>query len=114
MTTPKTIMIDETEYVRKDSIPCIPKGEFAPFVIGRDYFIQTPTHYFLGTLIMVTDEELVLISASWVADTGRLNKFLDGSSPKENEPYPEGVEVIIGRGALISASERKIVLEVIG
>lgn len=71
-----------------------------PWVIGQAYHIRTVTHYWTGMLVSVTEQELVLEDAAWIADTGRFaNFFTDG--PKEVEPV-DG-PVIIGRGAVIDA-----------
>lgn len=115
MNTPKTMMIDDTKYVRADSIPApinLPEGDFAPWEIGEEYFIQTVTHYFLGRLVQITEQEFVITNASWVASTGRFNEFLAGSAPSENEPYPLSAFVIIGRGSLISATKREVFIEI--
>lgn len=81
-----------------------------PYHVGRNYFLRSVTSYFLGTLAEVTDQELVLTNASWVADTDRFADFLKSGIPEEPppgirievEPYPDG-EVIVGRGALVDA-----------
>ena len=74
--------------------------------IGKNYLIRTVTMIDTGRLVAVTDHELVLEDAAWIADTGR---FADAISGKidflEVEPYPEGRRVIVGRGAVIDAVE---------
>ena len=104
---PKTIKIDNVEYVRKDSIrPNLPKqegNENYPYEIGQNYFIRTVTHYFIGILLWVGDKEILLENVSWIADTGRFSNALKEGKLNEIEPYPEG-HVIIGRGAIIDAS----------
>ena len=71
--------------------------------IGKNYLIRTVTMIQSGRLVAVTDKELVLEDAAWIADTGRFSKALeDLDALKEVEPFPEG-QVIIGRGALIDA-----------
>jgi len=71
--------------------------------VGSNYFIRTVTMALCGKLTKVTNKELVLESASWVADTGRFANFLITGKPDEVEPFPKG-EVIVGRGALIDAT----------
>ncbi len=70
--------------------------------IGKHYVLRTVTMINVGKLIKVTDKELVLENASWIADTGRWNEFLRNGSYDESEPFPDG-EVIVGRGALVDA-----------
>jgi len=115
MSKPETMMIDEVKYVRADAVPSVAPvtGEFAPWQIGQDYFIQTVTHFYLGRLVDVKEHELAITSASWVADTGRFNEFVSGKKgPNENEPFERNAQVIIGRGAIVSAVRRGLVLEV--
>lgn len=113
MSTPDSITIDNTKYVKADSIQIeLPKGDFAPYEIGEEYFIQTVTQYYLGQLVNITDQELVITKASWVASTGRFNEFISGSDPSENEPYNKNQLVIVGRGAIVSAVKREIFLEI--
>jgi len=79
--------------------------EGSPWQIGENYIIRTVTMIQVGKLVDVTEKELVLESASWIADTGRFNDFLmkGDSEELEVEPFPEG-QVIVGRGALIDAT----------
>lgn len=74
------------------------------YEIGKIYLIRTVTMIDVGRLVQVTDQELVLEDAAWIADTGRFNDMLKGSEPNEIEPFPDG-RVIIGRGAIIDCTE---------
>lgn len=114
MSKPDSITIDDVKYVRADSIQIkLPEGDFAPYEIGEEYFIQTVTHYYLGQLLSVTAQELIITKASWVPSTGRFNEFMSGSKPSENEPYNKSQIVIVGRGAVVSATKREIFLEIV-
>ena len=108
MSEPKTIKINEVEYIRKDTVKVnIPKqdgNDAFPYEIGKNYFIRTVTHYFTGTLLYVGQQEILLENVCWIADTGRFSNALKSGSLGEVEPYPEGA-VIIGRGSIIDASE---------
>ena len=70
--------------------------------VGKHYVIRTVTMIDVGKLIAVTDDELVLENASWIADTGRWNEFLKNGTYSESEPFPDG-KVIVGRHAIIDA-----------
>lgn len=74
-----------------------------PYHIGKNYFIRTVTFYYIGTLRRVTQQELVLEDAVWVADTGRFHQAMTDGTLSEIEPFGKG-EVIIGRGAVIDAT----------
>lgn len=80
--------------------------------IGKKYFIRTVTMHLAGELIKVTSQELVLKDAAWIADSGRFHEALkDISSSNEVEPFCN--PVIVGRGAIVDATEiPHIILEV--
>ncbi len=71
--------------------------------IGKAYFIRTVTMHLLGKLEAVTDKELLLSSASWIADSGRFHKAINTGELNEIEPFKSNV--IVGRAALIDATE---------
>lgn len=75
-----------------------------PYRIGANYFIRTVTHHHTGRLVRVTQQELVLESACWIADDGRFANALKSCVFAEVEPFPDG-RVIIGRGSVIDACE---------
>ena len=70
--------------------------------IGKPYLIRTVTMIDTGRLVAVTDKELVLEDAAWIADTGRFSEAVAKAEFGEVEPFPDG-RVIIGRGAIIDA-----------
>lgn len=71
---------------------------------GRKVFIRTVTLFFTGEIAAVTEREIALRSAAWIADTGRFADFLkNGPAPDcEIEPYPDGV--VINREVIIAVS----------
>ena len=72
--------------------------------VGKQYAIRTVTMIQTGRLKRVTEHELLLSDAAWIADTGRWNAFLKGDiEASEVEPFVE--DAIIGRGALIDATK---------
>mgnify|MGYP003335140602 FL=1 len=77
-----------------------------PYIVGENYLIRTVTMTLTGKLIGVGAKELVLESAAWIADTGRFSQSI--ADPKaslfnEVEPFPDGKQVIVGRGSIIDA-----------
>ena len=94
----------DVEYVRKDTIPAaIPERREGPWVIGKKYMIRTVTMINIGRLVYADDKEFVLDGASWIADTGRFHNALANGSLNEIEPFVS--EVIIGRSAIVDATE---------
>ena len=74
-----------------------------PYEIGANYFIRTVTHHYTGKLVAVGEKELVLVNAAWIADDGRFMQAVASGEFNEVEPYPEGKNVVIGRGAVLDA-----------
>ena len=66
------------------------KTTFSPFVVGEKYLIRTVTHIDLGKVVAVYQQEIVIVNASWIADTGRYHDALMTGSRREVEPYPAG------------------------
>lgn len=73
-----------------------------PYVIGQAYLIRTVTMIDTGIVIRVTEQEIVLTDAAWIADTGRFSEAVKNAEFSEVEPFPDG-EVIVGRAAVIDA-----------
>lgn len=73
-----------------------------PYQIGSPYFIRTVTFHHTGRLVAVTEHELVLEDAAWIADDGRFSDALKTGTFSEVEPFPDG-QVIIGRASIIDA-----------
>ncbi len=85
------------------AVTCTPEGSTnSAWEIGQIYLIRTVTMIDTGVLVAVTDQEIVLEDAAWIADTGRFSDALKSLQFKEVEPFPYG-RVIIGRGGIIDA-----------
>ena len=76
-----------------------------PYPVGKNIFIRTVTHHHTGKLVAVTQQELVLEDAAWIADDGRLTDALKTGNFNEVEVFPSGRRVIIGRAAVIDVVE---------
>ena len=76
--------------------------------VGKNYFIRTVKHHYTGKLKKVSGKELVLTGGvAWIAEDGRFNEVMKSNEFSEVEPYPDDVDVIIGRGAILDASIMK-------
>lgn len=75
----------------------------SPLRIGNPVFIRTVTHYYTGRVVGLSETEILLDEAAWIADTGRFSEALKSGSLNEVEPFA-GV-VSIGRGSLIDATD---------
>lgn len=75
----------------------------AHWKVGESYFIRTVSFFHTGKLVSVDEHEIVLVDAAWIADTGRFADCFKTGRFSEVEPYPDGVSLIIGRGAIVDA-----------
>lgn len=102
------ICVGDDKYIREDlierSLPEILSTDVAPWLIGKNYLIRTVTMTDTGRLVAVTDKELVLEDAAWVADTGRFSNALLSGNFEEVEPFPAG-RVILNRSCIIEGVE---------
>lgn len=76
-----------------------------PYRVGKSYIIRTVTMITIGRLVAVHANEIVLIEASWIPETGRYKQFIADGMINECEPYPEDLHVIVGRGSIIDCCE---------
>lgn len=72
------------------------------FEVGKCYLIRTVTFFYTGRLISVTDSDLKLEEAAWIADTGRFHDCLKTGKLNEVEPFTH--DVIVPRSAIIDAT----------
>lgn len=75
-----------------------------PWEIGKKYFIRTVTMHLTGELVSVSDQELFLKDAAWIADSGRFHEAVRDIN-KCNEVEPFSKPVIVGRGSIVDATE---------
>lgn len=75
----------------------------SPWEVGKCYLIRTVTMIQTGRLAAITEHELLLENAAWVADTGRFHDALKTGKLVEVEPFIG--PAIIGRGAIVDATE---------
>lgn len=69
------------------------------FEIGKSYFIRSITMHYTGRVTHVTDSDVWLEDAAWIADSGRFYDALAHGTLNEVEPYPHGVAV--SRSAIV-------------
>ena len=69
------------------------------FVLGTSYLIRTVTMMYTGRLEWVTDTDLLLRDAAWIADSGRYSDALANGTLDEVEPYPDAV--CVSRAAIV-------------
>ena len=79
-----------------------------PWSIGKNYFIRTVTHHHTGRLVAVTQQELLMENAAWIANDGRFEQAVASGEFDEVEMFPKDKRIIIGRGSVIDAVELEI------
>jgi len=92
------------EILGADASKVVTTSSNHPYQVGNNYLIRTITMIYTGKLESVGDQELVISSAAWIAETDRWATCLKEGSFKEVEPYPTNQNVIIGRGAILDAT----------
>jgi hypothetical protein len=73
------------------------------FDVGKSYLIRSVTMYYTGRLMRITDTDLVLEDAAWIADTGRFHDALRKGVLNEVEPFMR--PVIVPRACIVDATE---------
>lgn len=77
-------------------------GSSHSFIVGKKYLIRTVTFFYTGCVAKITDTDLVLTDAAWIADTGRFADCLKNGKLNEVEPFID--DVIIPRSGIIDAT----------
>lgn len=74
-------------------------GRRLPMPVGKVVFVRTVTHHYVGRVAAVSEEEVALESASWVADDGRFSTAMSEGTLQEVEPYPPNRRVVLNRSS---------------
>lgn len=69
------------------------------FEIGKSYLIRTVTMTQTGRVVAITDSDIKLEDAAWIADTGRFHTALMTGTLEEVEPFPHGC--FVNRAAIV-------------
>jgi hypothetical protein len=72
------------------------------FEVGKAYFIRSVTMYYTGRITRITDTDIVLDEAAWIADTGRFATALKTGVFNEIEPFID--PVIVQRGSIVDTT----------
>jgi hypothetical protein len=75
------------------------------WIVGKSYLIRTVTMIQVGNLEKVTDKEIVLSNAAWIADTGRFSESIISGDFDEVEMFSSSHCVIVNRSSLIDAQQ---------
>jgi len=78
------------------------KKSQSPVRVGQAVFVRTVTFHYTGRIIALTELEMVLDEAAWIADSGRWSSALATGTLNEVEPYP-GV-VSLSRSAIVDVA----------
>ena len=97
--------IREIQQLAVDVVRLRPQESNYP--VGKNVIVRTVTMIYTGKLEKVTETDLVLVDCSWIPETERFMQFVATGAVKECEPYPDGLQVFINRGALLDMCELK-------
>lgn len=77
----------------------------SPVRVGNCVYIRTVTHHYTGRIVAMTDAEIILREAAWIADQGVMSTAIASGKLVEVEPYPDDVGVTVNRGAVCDACD---------
>lgn len=72
---------------------------FAP--IGTNVFVATITAHYTGKVVAVSEEEVQITDAAWIADDGRFAQAMKSGEFSEVEPFPDGDVVTLNRSSFL-------------
>lgn len=76
--------------------------------LGQSVLIRTITQFYTGRIKAITDCDLVLEDAAWIASTGRFSSCLKTGNLDEIEPFVS--DVIVQREVVVDITEWKFPL----
>lgn len=76
-----------------------------PIQVGVKLFIRTITAHYTGKVVAVSEEEIQLDQAAWIASDGRFATLLQTGEFDEVEPYPDGYKVTLNRSTFMDHGE---------
>ena len=77
-------------------------GNSTSLAVGETVYIRAVTFHYVGRITAITDTDIKLQNASWIADSGRWSEALKTGKLSEIEPFPDTVCVM--RGAIVDVS----------
>jgi len=75
----------------------------SPLRVGNNVFVRTVTHYHTGQIAAISEQEVLLVDAAWIAETDRWTDTLKTGALREVEPFPGPVSV--ARGAIVDVCD---------
>lgn len=97
----RQLIEDEAKKLAAKMQPEIKGGE-SLYKLGAKLFIRTVTYHYTGRVVYLSDKEIVLEDAAWIADSGRFATALKTGNINEAEPYPGLCS--INRDTIVDAS----------
>lgn len=95
-------LVAEVKAARTSATTPTPPSQ-SPIRVGNTVLIRTVTNYYTGRIAALTDAEILLDDAAWVADTGHFTNALTTGVLSDVEPYVG--PVIVSRGALVDCCD---------
>lgn len=90
------------KFFNESKLECKKEEEINLWEKDKTYFIRTVTMHLIGKLKSLTNKELLLDNAVWVADSGRFHNALKDGELSEVEPFVN--QVIVNRDCIIDAT----------
>ena len=85
--------------------PTVAASKRLPIAIGAKLFIRTLTAHYTGKVVAVSEEEIEIVEAAWIASDGRFADMLKTGEFDEVEPYPDEMVVRLFRATFLDQAE---------
>jgi len=73
-----------------------------PIHVGEKLHVRTITAFFTGRVTAVSEDEVELTDAAWIADEGRAAQAWKTGEFSEVEPFPDGDRVVLNRATFLT------------
>lgn len=96
------LTLGELKEIAKLACCAAPQGcsKRLPMPVGTKVFIRTITHHYTGLVSAVSEEEVELSNAAWIADDGRFHEAMRDGTLNEVEPYPDTARPVVNRATI--------------
>ncbi len=81
--------------------PMMHASKRLPMTVGTNVFIMTITAHFTGRVTAVSEEEVELTDAAWIASDGRFAQAMKTGEFDEVEPFPDHEKVALNRSTFL-------------
>lgn len=78
-----------------------------PIHVGEKLHVRTITAFFTGEVTAVSEDEIELTKAAWIADEGRAAQAWATGQFAEVEPFPDDDKIVLNRATFLTVRRLK-------